>query len=89
MMDKTKLNDMCRAWRDMCQINRRFEALRSVSEFFGLADHTAAVRAKYDRVGYIRGDVFTDLLAAEKSILADIRVLFGESIYNSVYNSLK
>lgn len=80
---------MCRAWREMCQINRRFDALKSVAEFFGLADHTAAVRAKYDRVGYIRGDIFTDLLAAEKSILADIRGTYGESIYNSVLNSLK
>ena len=88
-MEKEKLNDMCRAWHELCQINRRIFALQSVAEFFGLADHTTAVRAKYDRVGYIRGDIFTDLLAAEKSILADIRVLFGESIYNSVYNSLK
>ena len=89
MMDKAKLNDMCRAWHDMCQINRRFEALRSVSEFFGLADHTATVRAKYGRVGYMRGDVFAELLEAEKSLFGDIRGTYGESIYNSVYNSLK
>ena len=88
-MDKAKINDMCRAWREMCQINRRFDALKSVEVFFGLADHTAVVRAKYDRVGYIRGDIFTDILAAEKRILADIRAQYGESIYNSVYNSLK
>lgn len=88
-MEKEKLNDMCRAWHELCRINRRIFALQSVAEFFGLADHTAAVRAKYDCVGYIRGDIFTDLLAAEKSILADIRGTYGESIYNSVYNSLK
>ena len=87
-MEKEKLNDMCQAWREMCQINRRFDALKSVAEFFGLADHTATVRAKYGRVGYMRGDVFADLLEAEKSMMADIRGTYGNDTCNLVINSL-
>ena len=82
---------MCRAWHDMVIVNNSFGALQSVAGFFGLADHADRIQAVIDKkkkVGYMRFDVFIDQLNEEKSMLADIRELYGETVYNSVFKSL-
>lgn len=90
-MKKKSIKEMCRIWADMTECNNHGGALLSVAEYFGLgalADRFRDINARHEKIGYMRFDLFTERLGVEKDLFSEIRKLYGESVYNSVYNSL-